>query len=401
MGKYWKTSLISFVIVLTVGTLYFQVAKANKMDVAIQIETTSGNEDEIENLQLQGYYYEDENALGHSFNLTKDGATELSYPSFTETLMTPPGSPLMKEYTKKYRSFMRGKEMNELKFFEDENRIIYVDFDDEERKTIQGNPLTLKIDILDKTNDNPSSFEVVLLAQASYEWINIEDVYVENGKIKVFTKGYLLNYEGEEFRVFTIDENKKDVQQKLIISKVEDKMTSNNISQLLNKQSLQNIDYSVYMESHFIPKPDSPYDEQELVPDKLIIFNNSTDEVKEWLVPDELKPYVNGIVFHHSSLIVVVPSEASLDIHRYQIEQNQWESPVKLDNANLSGEETLSVRQMDDKLYVFNQYSNNNIVAIIDLTTDKVLYEGKIIVEKDGKRVSDYNLSIYELYYVE
>lgn len=399
MMKYWKIIVISLVIVLTVGTFYYQAAKANKLDVAIQLETIKGNEEEIAHLHMNGYYYEGE--VGHSFILTKDGATGSSNPSFFETLKNPSGSPIMQNYVKEYKSFMRGKEMNALKFCEDENRLIYVDIKENARQLIQGNPLTLQVSILDKQTDEHSSFEVETKAEATYEWINIDDVYVENGKVKVFVTGYLLNYEGEEVRVFTIDETDKEMVQQLLSSKREEGKTSS-MRQLIDTHLLQNVNYSVYKENQYKAQSDNTEDGRELVSERLFIYNNSTDEVKEWSVPEELQQSVDSFVLHESSLILLVPTDTGLELYRYQIEQDEWETPKKIDIANYNDEDAvLFTRQIDGKLFVFNQSTGNTIMVIMDLTTDEVLYEGEITVEKDGKTVSDSEFSIFELYEVE
>ena len=45
--------------------------------------------------------------------------------------------------------------------------------------------------------------------QTSYDWINMNDVYVGDGKINILTTNYPING-GEELHIYTIDENKRN-----------------------------------------------------------------------------------------------------------------------------------------------------------------------------------------------
>ena len=85
MKKYWITILISLVIVTTIGSYYIQIAMASKNDVSFNIETISGNKEEIENLMLQASYQSGD--IHRWLNISKDGSTNRLNQSFIEEVI--------------------------------------------------------------------------------------------------------------------------------------------------------------------------------------------------------------------------------------------------------------------------------------------------------------------------
>jgi len=222
MKKYWKTISISFFIVVFISSYYIQkTAMASKNDRSYKIETISGNKEEIENLILQTSYQS--NDLYHMLYISKDGSTNPNNQSFFRDLMAPNEPMILRKYIEEHRNFMRGKEFDPRKYFEDKSRLIYTTFLDDGGKEAS-NVVTLQIDILDKNTNDSSSFKIDIPVKASYDWINVNDVYVGNGTINILTTNYLsANYliKGrEELHVYSIDENKKELVKDAILAEL-------------------------------------------------------------------------------------------------------------------------------------------------------------------------------------
>ncbi|MGE7094461.1 hypothetical protein ACQKII_24120 [Lysinibacillus sp. NPDC048646] len=397
MKKYWKTILISLVIVTTIGSYYIQLAMASKNDVSFKIETTSGNKEEIENLILQADY---QSGNTHRWlYISKDGSTDRfrrPFRSFIENLIAPDEPSMFQKYIQEHRNFMRGKDLYPSLYFEDEARLIYTDISDNYGKVIQGNLLTFNIDILDKNTNDSTSFEINTPVQASYNWMNVNDIYVEDGKIKILATGHLING-GVELHIYTLDESNKELQHDAMIAKVESEEGVMPRIRIFNDaDNIQNENYYLYMvEKYKNQKEDA---EPETIPSQIYLYNNLNNEVEEWTIPAELKPNVESMVLHGADIFIPVPSANGIEVNRYNIEKKQWEEPVNFNYPSTFNDKDVPFLQLTDgKLYLVNRIADGHLLFIGDLRTGESLYEGKIIVDNSENRDTDYSLNIQQL----
>ncbi|MGG3891220.1 hypothetical protein [Metabacillus fastidiosus] len=400
MKKYWKTILIGLVIIITIGAFYIQAAMANDTELSFRIETISGNEEEIENITLSAAYKNGD--IHRWLDISKDGTTDTMNQPFIETLINPNtyGTSMFQKFIKEHRSFMRGKQLNPGSYFEDEERLIYTNIPDDGRKVIQGSPLTFKIDILDKKTNERSSFEVNMPAQASYSWMNMDDIYAKDGKIKMFVSSSLING-GEEIHIYTIDENKKEFENDLIMAKTEpEDGTMSSMRRFNDSDILQAENYYLYIVEKYKDQMDvDAYGESELISRQMYLYNSITDQVEEWTVPDELKPHIGLMVIHENDIFISVPSDTGLELNRYNIEKEQWENPLNFSFTNsVSDEDHPFFELKNGKLYMVNRVSDGHLIFISDLRTGKSLYEGKIIGENNENLGPDFELYINHLY---
>jgi len=395
MKKYWRTILISFIVVAIIGTYYFQkVAMASKNDVSFKIETTSGNKEEIENLILHTRYQSGDSLRW--FYITKDSSTNMINQSFFEDLLASNEHEILEEFIQEYRGFMRGKELNPNMYFEQNTRLIYATFLDNGRKERQGSFLTLQIDTLDKNTNDSSFFEIDTPVQANYDWINVKDIYVGNGKIKILATNYLYNG-GEELHIYTIDEDKKELENDSIIAKLASEERVNAIRVFNANDNIQNQDYYLYMVEKFGKhKGDG---EREITSSQIYLYNNVTNEQEEWIIPDELKPYRKSIVMHGANIFIPVYSANGLKLHRYTIEKKQWEEPFIINYESTANDNEIPFLQItDSKLYLVNHMTDGYALFINDLRTGESLYEGKIVNGKKENQDPDYSLYIEQVY---
>ncbi|MEO4055144.1 hypothetical protein [Solibacillus sp. CAU 1738] len=399
MKKYWKIILISVVIVITISSYYIQLAMASKNDVSFKIETISGNNEEINNLLLQASYHSDK--AHHLLTISEGGVTvsDQMNRSFIEDLMSGRYVPLVfQNYIQEHRNFMRGKVLHESRYFEDEARLIYATFLDNDQKVILGNPLTLQIDILDKHTNDSSSFKINTPAQASYDWINLTDIYVENGKIKILASGFSMNG-GQELRIFTVDENKKEFEHDLKIAPIKPDEEMYNIRLFIHSDKIQNEKYYLY----YVNENNNQFGrgQSESIPGIMYLYNNTNNEVEEWEIPAKLKPNIGSIVVQGEYIYIPVHSVKGLELNRYNIEKKQWEESIHHNYANTSNFGSEPFLQLSDgKLYLVSRVSDGHLLMIDDLNTGESLYEGKIIIENREDVDSDYSLYINQLYII-
>ncbi|WP_391122586.1 hypothetical protein [Psychrobacillus sp. L3] len=395
MKKYWKTILISLVIVTTIGSYYIQATGASKNDLPFKIETTSGNKEEIENLILEGSYQSGD--IYRGLYISKDGSTNWMNQSSIDRLVAPPVPLMFQKYIQEHRKFMRGKELTPWKYFEDEARLIYTTDPNNGQKVIQGNLFTLQIDILDKQTNNSSSFEINAPARVSYDRMYVNDVYVENEEIKILVTGYLING-GEDLHIYTVDENNKVLEHDSIIAKIEQEEGVRSVIRIFNDfRKSQNDMYYLYMVEK--SKYRMADEEPEIISSHMYLYDNINNEVEEWTIPAELKPNKDLMILHGAEIFIPVLSTNDLELNRFNIERKQWEAPLNFNYPSTVNDKDVPFLQIiDDKLYFVNRVSDGNSFFIGDLRTGESLYEGKIINENRENLDTDYSLNIQQFH---
>lgn len=387
MKKYWRTIVISLVIVATISTYYIQGAMSSKNDVTFKFKTTSGNKEEIENLVLQASYKNGD--IYHPLYISKDGSTNPRSRFIIEDLIADPVPMEFEKYIQDYRKFMRGKVFDPSNYFEDDARLIYTDFSVKNRQV-----LTLQIDILDKQTNDSTSFEITTPTQANISWIQVNDVFVKNGEIKILVTSYLYNDE-EELHVYTVNENKKELEVDSIIAKSEPGMSSIRIYNDSNK--IQNEDYYLYKVDKYKNKSEDA--ESEIISSQAYLHNNLNNEVEEIDIADKLKSAMNSMILHGGEVFIPVHSANGLELNRYNIKKKQWGEPLHFNYpTKANNEEEPFLQLTGSKLYLVNRISDGYSLFIGDFRTGKSLYEGKIIDENRENLNKDYSLTIDQIY---
>lgn len=392
MKKYWKMISISLVIVMTISLYYIQIAIASKNDKLLTIETIRGSNEEIDHLIMEGDYIIS-NFYRRGVYISKEGTSNQINRSFIDSVISTYVPTMLQQYVKDHRNFMRGKDLNQpTKYNEDAVRLVYTTILND--KVLKGDDLTLQIDILDRNTNGRSSFEVSKPAQSSYDWMYIRDVYVENGKIKILATSYVMKG-GEELHLYTVDENNKELEQDLVIAKVMPR--DNTTIRIYNDtNSLQNENYYLYT-----VEPYDYYREGAGVDLQMYIYNIGNDLIDEWTFPAKFKPYLHRTITHGAYIYIPVPSAQGLELNRYNVEKMEWEEPFNFIYPRRASEEEIpTIQFIENKIYLVNRISDENVLLIGDLNTGEVLYEGKIIGENNESIDHDYPLYIRELYIV-
>ncbi|MFJ7661605.1 hypothetical protein ACIQXW_04310 [Lysinibacillus sp. NPDC097162] len=386
MKKYWKMILLCFIIVMIVGSYYIQLAIASKNEVSFKIETTSGDKEEIENLMLQASYQS-----GDSYRrlyITEDGSTHQISHSIMAKLKDPFATMMFQKYIEEHRNFMRGKVLFPSNFSEDQTHIIYAAPPNNGQKVIQGDLLTLNIDLLDKKKNDNISFEVSTTAQASYNFIYVNNIYKENGEMKILATAAPING-GEELHLYAVDVNKKKLLSDSILAKVNsEKEFKSSLSIFRDNNKLQN-DYFVYM----IDKYKDQYDDggRITISRQISLYNNKNNVQEELMIPEELTPNLYRLMLREADIFIPDFSADGLQLNRYNIEKKQWEKPLLFNLVSPANDEREPFLQIaNGKVYLAESVSNEHLFFIYDLYTGESLYKGKII--KENGENTDYTL---------
>ncbi|MFJ7647622.1 hypothetical protein ACIQ1H_08730 [Lysinibacillus sp. NPDC097279] len=386
MKKYWKMVVIFFVVVITVGVYYMQLAVASKNDVSFKIETISGDKEEIENLMFQANYQSGDS--DRRLYITKDGSTPQIRHSVIAKLKDPFQTLMFQNYIEEHRNFMRGKVLFPSNFSENETHIIYAAPPNKGQKVIQGNLLTFNIDLLDKKKNDSLSFEVSTIAQASYNFIVINNIYKENGEIKILATGAPING-GEELLLYSVDINNKKLLSVSILAKVEsDKEIKSSLSIFKDNSKYQNV-YFVYM----LEKYKDQYEDggRNTISRQISLYNNKNNAQEELIIPEEMTPDLYRLMLREGDIFIPVYSSDGLQLNRYNIEKKQWEMPLHFNLVSPVNDEREPFLQIaNGKVYLAESVSNEHLFFIYDLYTGESLFEGKII--KENGENTDYIL---------
>ena len=250
MKKYWKTISISFFIVVFISSYYIQKQQwLLKMIEPIKLKRSA----EIRKKSKILFFKQVIRVMIFIICCTYQRMVpRIPIISLFRDLMAPNEPMILRKYIEEHRNFMRGKEFDPRKYFEDKSRLIYTTFLDDGRKEAS-NVVTLQIDTLDKITNDSSSFKIDIPVKASYDWINVNDVYVGNGKINILTTNYLsANYliKGrEELHVYSIDENKKELVKDAILAELVSEERGTSSLRIFNEYNTttQNENYYLYM----------------------------------------------------------------------------------------------------------------------------------------------------------
>lgn len=388
MKKYWKTIVISLVIVLTISTYYLQLAMALKDEISLDLETVTGNEEEIKHLTIQGSF--NDNHMYRQFTLQEGHMINPEKQSYLKGLTTIYAPRSIQPYIKEYRNFMRGKAYLPSLYVEDDLRIIYAEIANKKPIYEDGN-LKLKVDILDKQTKDRTTFEVMTDEKVKYQWSNIFDVFVEDNLIKILVYSQLMDAE-EELRLYTVDVNKQQLEQETVIAQAKNSVSR--INTVYNHYEIKNDAYYAYSIEQY--REDEEGDRSEITNQQVYVYNVRTNEKKELQIPENIKLANIQLLIDGEELVISVKKMSSIEINCYNMKHNYWEEPVTFAAPGaLFDKEDNTMHYMNGKLYVVFRTTGSNRLLIGDIYTGKTLYEGQFVAN-DGE-----NLSIIDGLYID
>ncbi|MFZ3579134.1 hypothetical protein [Virgibacillus sp. DJP39] len=404
MEKYWKFTAIIMVIVLSIGTFYVTSAMSATEYPEFVIKKNSGNDGEINSLLLEGYYHEGGgmNYTNTNVRITSDGSKYRNNAAFLNQIIGEPG-PIINKLQEEHRNFMRGKVQSVNSFFENNKFLVYAEVD-YKIDSLSSSDFKFDISILDKEEDDTTSFTIKVPDIAGVNHIMLEDVQLIDSKLKLITQNFIrengkhLN----EKHIYTVDISAKKISDHETIFSIHEQQgevyTDARIVRTNSKQAYDNIVF-IKTQNKIREQMESPGMMEESI-QEIIAYNLKTKEKVNLDLPDNLKDYQVSF-FDGSKIYLTKFSGQGLSITPFSLENNEAanEFTVQLPNGADNVEHPI-IMVNDGKLYATSHVTNletKATVKVVDVGTGEVLYVGEVVQENPPKNLDQFELFIYEL----
>lgn len=396
MKRYWKIVSLFIVTVIIIGSFYIQSSLAAKENIKIEFEKVSGNEEEVENVIIHADY-----AVGNvhqSLQILNEETINLKNQSLLQELTRSYNVSVFKQLIEQNRNFMRGKDLWANYFFEDENLLAYASIKRENSFEQPTSDFSFDIEVINKKSDEITQIVLDVPETENYNWMQVEDVQVNDGELKVISRVFRTDG-GNELHVYTFDmKEQKLVSDDLIIStpKIENGWFDLRIF---------NDFYSFERQNYLLIKKEAFEDESEgnisLEANEIIVYNMATTQSKKLTVPNEMDGFINSSAIFHSTIYIPSQSTDSLEVNIYDIKNEKWGKKTVFDlPQNDNRNDAPYMKLMNGKIYKIYKTNDEHILFIGDLKTGQTLYEGKLKVKNQSDDHEEYRLYIHEIEYV-
>lgn len=405
MKRYWKIISICLVTLMVIGTFYIQSSFATNEHLTVEFEKTNGNVDEVKNIRLYGDYLLVDNLHRYQrytpLQITNVETIDPYDLPFLQKLKKISVLPLFEDLIKQHKNFMRGKDLAHPYFFEDENRLVYASI--EAKNHVQPmTDLTFAIEVLNKKSEEITSIQLDVPNSENYGWMHVEDVQVIEDELKVITRGFRTNSE-YELRVFTFDINEQKLVTTYTITSTP--VVENGWSDL----RIINDGYSIQRDDYLLMKIEAFEDnmghrdgEPKKITNEFIVYDIVNNQSKKIVGPSEVLDSIGSASIFNSTLFIPSHSVHGVDINRYDIENDKWDTKLTFDLGNTKDDEGGSyIKLMNGKLYLTYATTNGHTLFIGDVETGESLYEGQLKVKNNGEDQMDYHLYFHEIEYVQ
>lgn len=399
MKKYWKIVVVLTITVITIGTHYIRTSYASQTMPEFEIKKISGDEKELQNLIIYGeynvgdfLYYSFKILNGKTININQDSIISeiVELPSQFETIM------------KEHKNFLRQKVLIPGNFYEDKGWLAYAEYEMEPLVGGLTNRNKFIIDVMNKKTDETVDFEVAIPDSENYYMIDINDVQLMNGKVKVLATNYS-DDESEEAHLYVFDiKEKKLIRDDVILKNSEDgengKWTSFSINN--DNFSLKPSEYALILLQSFQKEmnENSKDVETKISGSECYVYNFEKEVLEK--INNEEQGVVETASLHNSTVFLQSMIDDRLEVVPYDIETGTWrekslfnvpQTSRNTDNGDLHAEPFITV--LNGKIYIINAIDDGYSLFIGDLSTGKSLYEGKIVAKH--KKVDQYNDKTY------
>jgi len=397
--RYWKIMSICLVTILVIGTFYIQSSLATDNHIKIEFEKIIGNEDELQNIMLYGDLVPDYSYLSQRLQITGEETINLTNLSFSQKISRLGVPYYLEDLVERHKNFMRSKDFNPNHFFEDDNTVAYAHIKDPSE-----GDFSFEIELLTKESEETTSFKLEVPEKENYGWMQVIDVQVIDGELKVITQGFRLGSKQHELRVYTVDVNTQKLVSDDVIASipaVEDGWSDLRV--INDTYSIQPQKYLLIRGKAFVNEEVYSDGEPNVVVNESIVYDIENNQSKKMIASDEILGLMDGSpAIHNSTLFIPSESANGVDIHQYDIENDKWGEILSFNLSDNKDNELGSHMQiMNGKLYTIHATTDGHTIVIGDLETGESLYEGQLIVTNEGKSQKDYQLYFYEIKYVE
>ncbi|WP_099156610.1 hypothetical protein [Virgibacillus ndiopensis] len=403
MNKYWKLIIIGIVIILSIGTFYIKSALTVSKYPEFVIEKQSGDESEVDNVVINGNYYA-RSTIGESLTLTSNGSKYKSEQSFLKQLDGYGGIASIRQLKEKHRNFMRGKSGSPDHFYEDEHYLVYGEVD-YQVNSLSPRDFRFSISVLDKVEDKTNSFEIDVPDVKELDYMNVDDVQMMDGKLKIFTKN--VTGGNEAVHLYSLDiASEKIVDHKEVISN--EGLLENQSGQImiLSETNPMQKHQNVLFEKSVIEDVEQSegYYVSEEVSSELVAYNLETDESHPIALPEKIHASEQRTMFDDSTIYFVEESPNDVVVTPYLLNEGiKGEFKFTLrdsKNNDASVEESKTITINNGKVYAVTMMMDAKKAAVLvvgSLKTGKTLYTGEIIPKDPLKDEIDSSLYVTDI----
>lgn len=398
MKRYWKILALCLVTVIVLGAFYIQSSLAAET-VVIGFEKVSGDESLVDNLVVNADYVVED--IHQSLFISNEETVNLSNQSLFLQLTSFSMEASSQHLVKKYKHFMRGKNVLRNSFYEDESLLVYADI---EGKSINASFLNsfLEIDILDKKSEESTSMKFDLPKNESYNWVNIEDIQIVDTKLKIIAGGSRMKG-GEDVIVYTIDlQDKKITNEEVIhsIPKVENGWSEFRVfNDYYSSQPEKYLVFKAEAYEHFEDSGNmAEASEPKAIANDVIVYDIEKNMTEKVDVPEELAGSMENSSIENSTVFVPVQTLNGVDVTQYDIGTRKWEKKQTFTfEPSENSEDAPFVKLQNGKIYIINSTKEGHVLSIGDLQTGETLYEGKLKVKNHKTDKKEYQLYVFEI----
>ncbi|MGJ3194337.1 hypothetical protein [Peribacillus frigoritolerans] len=401
MKRYLCSIIIGMVVILSIGTYYVKVASSASSLPKYTFKTLEGNDKELDpviinaTLQNGSNFYE-------SLTIESNTTTYVSERSYLENL-TGRQDHQIERLIKEHRSFMRGKDSIS-SLYEDDDFLAYAWVNSEYTKS--GN-MEAKFDIglLEKKDEEETSFQIELPNQGRIMNIDVRDVQLVHSKLQVLTMNDVNSNnekQTKEVHLYTIDvANKKVLSDKTLVSEtftdpdqVDFEMPIDVAPSQQNNMVFISLIKGVNHEDGF---------EEKLKESKLLSYNYETEKLetvkKGSLSLDMARSgYADG-----KNLYLVEMKSDKYRIKTFDLSSQTLTNDTELDIA-ANKEEQYTAAFKNGRVYFLlngmNQVGKTNKPAtllIADIKTGKTLYKGETVINKKNSKSFELFIDVLEI----
>ncbi|QOR68024.1 hypothetical protein IM538_07795 [Cytobacillus suaedae] len=401
MRKYWKTTAIIAVIVLSIGTFYVNSAWSAEEFPELEIQTVSGNPEEIESLVLEGLLTDMSyrSYVSSNIKISAEGSVYDKRTFLNQVIGNYPM--VIQELQEKYRTFMRGKSIWAESYFENDQVLAYAMVNDS--GLLGSRDFPIEISVLNKENNKTNSFTVEVPDSKKFNYIHVEDVQMIGEDLVLITRNLKRNNHhsyGEHY-LYTIDlANQKISHQELIVQvpkSENDTYTHVSLIQSSPTSANENLIFQLTEEKVIEEKESDRVVEST---QEIISFNLETKEKETVNVSDsgtnETQLSLFDGVLYHTSIV-----EHELVVTLYHLEDNQASKEFRIPLSKKGQAHHQIVTVKDGKLYAATSQmnSNQNIdVIVADVTTGEALFTGQVVFKDSAKEKPKFELYLHELF---
>lgn len=374
MKRYWKLLILALFAFSLLGIHYVQGAREINDHLTLSIKTIDGDESIVQNRTFNGLY--GESSLFTPATVTLEGYTTSIKGGLVYSIFGNYSETEMEPLIQKNRSFMRGKIYDPIYYYEDGERLLYVDIPALNRSQ-RSQQITFNVSLLTKEDGTEHNFTAKTQQSFPFYYVDVVEVQLVDGSIKVVVSTHEED-QNSVLYVFTIDATKRTVidHKPLLATKAEGDYIYHNLYKDYSITPQTNFLYSALSEFEVISPEHYSVNragsEQNL---NLYKMDLKTMENVQIDVPEAVRKDNSVATATNDATYFVVNSGNNLNVYSYYFYENEWEH-VELENS--LGLEVVEIFVVNNVLYFTYEDNSKNILNAYDVVTGKRLYRGEI-----------------------